>query len=83
MTSAQFNLLELKDQERLVFLEGNFIAVRQEPEFIIRLFQLDLFYVELFYHQLKNHAVSVRIFTDPSRLEPYFDSIDLSDILDL
>ncbi|MFL5808827.1 MAG: hypothetical protein ACJ749_04850 [Flavisolibacter sp.] len=83
MTSAQFNLLQMRDKERLVFLEGNFIAVRQEPEFIIRLFQLELFYVELFYHQVRKQAVSVRIFTDTSRLQPYFDSIDLSDILDL
>jgi hypothetical protein len=82
MTSAQFDLLSIGDQESLVFLEGVFIAARQEPEFIIRLFQFNAFYVELFYHQVKDSPVSVRTFTDINRLEPYLDSIDLSDLLD-
>ena len=82
MTSAQFDLLSIRDQESLVFLEGAFIAARQEPEFIIRLFQFSSFYVELYYHQVKDSAVSARSFTDTNKLEPYLDSIDLSELLE-
>lgn len=82
MTAAQFDLLKIQDQESLIFLEGEFIAARQEPEFIVRLFQFDSFYVEFYYHQVKNHPISARSFTDIEKLEPYLDSIDLSDLLD-
>lgn len=82
MTAAQFDLLNIHDQESLIFLEGEFIAARQEPEFIVRLFQFDSFYVEFYYHQVQNHPVSVRSFTDVEKLEPYLDSIDLSDLID-
>lgn len=82
MTSAQFDMLSISDQESLIFLEGDFIAARQEPEFIVRLFQFETFYVEFYYHQVKESPVSVRSFTDTNKLEPYLDSIDLSDLLD-
>jgi hypothetical protein len=83
MTSAQFDRLSIDDQESMVFTHGAFIGVRQEPEFIIQLFQLNSFYVELFYHQVKERAIATRIFNDADKLGPYFDSIDLSGLLGL
>jgi hypothetical protein len=82
MTAAQFNRLNIIDQESLIYLEGEFIAARQEPEFIVRLFQFDSFYVEFYYHQVKDSPVSAISFTDVEKLEPYLDSIDLSDLLE-
>jgi len=81
MTSAQFDRLSIDDQESMVFDQGAFLAARQEPEFVIQLFQLNSFYVELFYHQVKERAIATRIFSDVKRLGPYFDSIDLSGLL--
>jgi hypothetical protein len=83
MTSAQFDRLSINDQESLVSTQGAFIAARQEPEFVIQLFQFNSFYVELFYHQVKPQAIATRIFSDVNKLGPYFDSIDLSGLLGL
>ena len=55
MTAAQFDLLNIHDQESLIFLEGEFIAARQEPEFIVRLFQFDSFYVEFYFYHTAPH----------------------------
>ena len=77
MNAAQFNLLSLGDQESLVHTEGVFIAFRQEPEFVIKLYQFESFYVELFYHQVRKSPVSVRSFTNTNRLDCYLNGIDL------
>jgi hypothetical protein len=77
MTPTEFNLLSLDDREKLVCREGVFIAIRQEPEFIIRLYEFDFFYVELFYHQVKKGAITIRSFTHTSGLDPYLSGIDL------
>ena len=81
MTAAQFDLLKTSEKENVVCLEGAFIAVRQEPEFIIRLYQMDSFYVELYYHQVRDHAVCVKSFESTVKLEPYLQSIDVSELL--
>ena len=66
-----FDSLPQPEQEALIALEGVYLAVRQEPEFIIRLYQLGTFYVELFYHQVSPHPVCIRSFTGAARLDPY------------
>lgn len=77
MTSEQFNSLNASVQEHLVLQQGNFLALRQEPEFIIRLYQLDSFYVELFYHQVRQHPVCIKSFINTDKLNLYLNGIDL------
>lgn len=77
MTFEQFNLLDKTTQELLVHQQGIFLAVRQEPEFVIRLYQIDSFYVELFYHQVRQHPVCIKSFINPDKLHLYLNGIDL------
>jgi hypothetical protein len=81
MTASQFEMLNTGEKETLACLQGSFIGVRQEPEFIIRLYQLDSFYVELYYHQVKDSAVCARSFESTVKLEPYLSGIDVSEII--
>ena len=75
MTSAQFSRFSPMDQEQLAKAGGVWIACRQEPEFIIHLYQFPDFYVELFYHQIKKTAVHIRSFTDLRGLDGYLNGI--------
>jgi hypothetical protein len=77
MTAAQFDLLSMKCQEELVINAGVLLAIRQEPEFIIHLYQLDSFYIEFFYHQVRKSPVSIRSFTHTKGLDPYLTGMDL------
>jgi hypothetical protein len=76
MTVAQFSRFSPMDQEELAKAAGVWIACRQEPEFIIHLYQFHNFYVELFYHQVKKTAVHIRSFTDMRGLDGYLNGID-------
>jgi len=76
MTVAQFSRFSLFDQEELAKAGGVWIACRQEPEFIIHLYQFPDFYVELFYHQVKKTAIHIRCFTDTRGLDGYLNSIE-------
>ena len=77
MTITEFNMLDCAQQEEWVLHNGSFIAVRQEPEFVIKLYQMNSFYVEFFYHQVKKTPTSIRAFTNIDFLEPYVDGNDL------
>ena len=71
LTAAQFEHLDLRDREALVLRQGVFIAIRQEPEFVIRLYQLPAFYAELYFHQLRKDPVSIRSFSHARGLDAY------------
>lgn len=77
ITPEQFMHLKRDQQESLVYDEGVFIALRQEPEFIIHLYQLETFYVELYFHQLVKAPVSIRTFSNTMGLDPYLSGMDL------
>lgn len=77
MTPQQFDHLDVTMQEFIVLKHGSFLALRQEPEFIIKLYQLDSFYVELFFHQIKNRPLSIKSFSNTGKLDSYLNGIDL------
>jgi hypothetical protein len=76
LTASRFNALDQCDQEAIVACQGVYIAVRQEPEFVIRLYQLDNFYVELYYHQVSKKPISIRTFTQPEKLDAYLNGME-------
>ena len=61
LSASYFDSLPQPEQEALIAAEGVYISVRQEPEFIIRLYRLGSFHVELFYHQISERPVCIRI----------------------
>jgi hypothetical protein len=77
MTISEFKMLAKGQQEKWILDNGSFIAVRQEPEFVIRLYQSDSFFVELFYHQVQKAPITIKPFTSTDVLESYLDGNDL------
>jgi len=77
MTISEFKMLAKSQQEQWILDNGSFIAVRQEPEFVIKLYQSSSFFVELFYHQVQKTPITIRPFTNTDILESYLDGNDL------
>jgi hypothetical protein len=72
ITFAAFNNLTLKQQLDLLCYEGIYLCSRQEPEFMIDLYQVDAYYIEAFYHRKTKKMISIRSFTSTDLLHPYF-----------
>lgn len=56
---------------------GVYLCSRQEPEFIVDLYQINSFYVEAFYHERKNEIINLLTFSSTDPLKIYFSKIDL------
>ena len=81
MTIDEFKILEKTQREQLLFHNGVYLASRQEPEFVIDLYQIDSFYIEAFYHQGKKRLIYIRAFSTTDDLLPYIMNIDISFVL--
>lgn len=76
MTFSDFNLLS-EDAQWLALNEATQLAVREEGEHTIYLFQLRDFYVEVFCHRSDYSQGHCRSFTDIGLLEPYLEKISI------
>lgn len=72
ITFAAFKKLTLKEQVDLLCYEGIYLCSRQEPEFMIDLYQIDSYYIEAFYHRKTKKMISFRSFHSTDMLQPYF-----------
>ena len=81
MTIDEFKVLERNQREKLLFDNGVYLSSRQEPEFVIDLYQIDSFYIEAFYHQGKRRLIYLRAFSTTDDLCPYIMHIDLEALL--
>ena len=72
ITFAAFNSLTPKQQSDMMCYEGVYLCSRQEPEFVIDLYQIEHFYIEAFYHRKTKSLVSLRSFTSTDQLHAYF-----------
>ena len=63
-------------------LHGVYLCSRQEPEFIVDLYQIGLFYVEVFYHERRNEIIHLHSFSSTDPLKTYFSKIDLNKLIE-
>jgi len=77
-----FSFLQLDESEQIEVLwyNGEQIGRRREQEYLILLYQVEGFYVEVFYHTKLREIKKYLSFECTDRLEPYFDSIDISPV---
>lgn len=80
MTIDEFNRLEKDQREKLLLNNGVYLLSRQEPEFIIDLYQMDSFYIEAFYHHGKKRLLYVRAFSHLDELAPYLADVKLNSL---
>jgi hypothetical protein len=77
-----FSFLQLDESEQIEVLwyNGEQIGRRREQEYLILLYQVEGFYVEVFYHTKLREIKKYLSFECTDRLQPYFDSIDISPV---
>lgn len=81
MTLDEFTHLNERRQAQTLLERGTFLAERLYKNFSIFLYQLDNFYVEV-YHNLRFDVMQgMRCFEDDETLQPYLESIDISELV--
>jgi hypothetical protein len=77
-----FSFLQLDESEQIEVLwyNGEQIGRRREQEYLILLYQVEGFYVEVFYHTKLREIKKYLSFECTDRLEPYFESIDITPV---
>lgn len=60
MTIKLFNLVSKKEQADLLEERAGYLCTRQEPEFIIDLYEMEDFFIEVYYHRTQEELVVVK-----------------------
>lgn len=81
MTLYQFKSLSKDQQTELLWIEGDFVADRQEDACCILLYQLYSFYVEIMYDNNVNQFQIYRSFSSTDQLVQYLEEIDITTLL--
>ena len=76
-----FSHYSLDKRADLVWQHGRFLALRQERDCSVALYDLKVFFAEVWYAQEGNEIMLVRGFRDLSMLEPYLEVIDLEGLM--
>jgi hypothetical protein len=81
MNSQDLATLSQLDIAETAWKEGVLLGKRSEDFHTIHLYMLDDLYIEVTYHTHFNVLLHISLFTDPARLEPYLEAIDISSLL--
>lgn len=76
-----FNTLHKKAQQEILLAQGMFLTERTDGPFRIMLYQLESFYVEVHFINLYNKVAFFSAFDGLEALEPYLETIDVSNML--
>jgi hypothetical protein len=71
MTPYMFDSLAKAQQADVLQYDSNYLYTRQEPEFIIDLYQVADFYVEVYFHNSEEEFVGIRSFYIGNQQEVY------------
>jgi hypothetical protein len=81
MNLQELTTLSQLDIAETAWKEGVLLGKRTEDFHTIYLYVLDELYIESTYHTHFNVLLHISFFTDPARLDPYLEAIDLSSLL--
>ncbi len=81
MKLSEFIVLTQEEKRFTVLHEGVPVAQRPFLEYMIFLFQLPGFYVETFCCTTTKEVKEYRVYHDAAHLIPYFNSIQIDDLL--
>lgn len=80
MTINEFMALDETSQAEALINKACIIG-RDEDKFKVLLYQVDSFYVEVYYHKEHREIKRLLPFEDTDFLEPYLNSIDISELI--
>lgn len=71
MTPHFFDSLTKLQQAELLQHQSHYLYTRQEPEFLVDVYQLGDFYTEVFYHKQEESFVVIRSFYSDAHKQTY------------
>ncbi|RZK27150.1 MAG: hypothetical protein EOO43_00520 [Flavobacterium sp.] len=77
----EYNALTHDDKGSMLWANGTYLTMRQEGHYKINLYSLSNFFVEAWYDPDLNKINEFKTFKSRHALEPYYDFIDLSQLL--
>jgi hypothetical protein len=80
MNLLSFHRLSPVAQQEYALSQGVQLDDRVEPKYTIHLYAVDGFYVELYFYRTAAQAVKITAFDSTKLLEPYLNTIDLSEL---
>ena len=80
ITLYEFNALNDFQKGEVLFEYGEHLSERFDKEYGYSLYQLNSFYVEVQYDGDKNAITKLTSFSTTTKLKPYLDKIDISNI---
>ena len=83
MNLYEFELLCEHDQVDVLYKKGVFLGKRKVGGFSVVLYQVDAFYVEILYKKYRYYINRTRCFTSTKFLDPYLNSVDINDLVNL
>lgn len=81
MTANQFNSNSLDERANLVWIHGEFLAMRRPYGCRAVLYHLQGLFVEVRYHPESNVVLTVNGCEEQACLEPYIESFDLGELM--
>jgi hypothetical protein len=82
ITLYEFNALNDFDKGEVLFKHGEHLTERFDEVYGYSLYQLNNFYVEVQYNGSLNAITKLTSFSTYTKLEPYLDKIDISEVTD-
>lgn len=83
MTASFFTHINRKSQADLLYHEGTFLYTREEPQFIVDVYQLEDFYVEIYFHKHLEDFLAMRSFEATERKPEYNSDSDTFGLLEM
>jgi hypothetical protein len=77
MKLLEYQLLPLREQINVLYVDGVYIGKRKEENLTVLLYQIDSFYVEVYYRKYRCYVSRLRCFTSTVFLDPYLEQIDV------
>jgi hypothetical protein len=77
----EFNALSEFDKGEVLFKQGEHLTERFDEVYSYSLYQLNNFYVEVQYNGRINAITKFTSFCTLTKLEPYLDKIDISNVM--
>ncbi|RDC64623.1 hypothetical protein [Adhaeribacter pallidiroseus] len=79
---VQFNRCNQEQKVALVLDQGQFIQIRVSGDYSIVLYAIGKFYAEIWYKTATSKFFMVRGFSNQDMLDPYLETIDLTQLID-
>ena len=77
----EYNLMSIDEKAQLLWDSGEFLLSNKTTNAATNLYSFSDFFVEVIYSNELNKIIDIKTFKNNTRLEPYLDLINVSNLL--